>query len=494
VKRGAKLIVIDPRGHELMRHATHPVRFRPGSDVALLNAMLNVIITENLCDRNYIAAHVDGFEALARHVTPLTPERMAPACDVPADTIREIARLYATAKAAIIFWGMGISQHVHGTDNARALIALALVTGQTGRPGTGLHPLRGQNNVQGASDAGLIPMVFPDYRSVEDPATRARFETFWKAPLDPVRGLTVVEILHAAERGDIRGMYVMGENPAMSDPDTQHARLALANLDHLVVQDIFLTETAWHADVVLPASAHAEKTGTYTNTNRQVQIGRPVIPPPGEARQDWEIVVALAKRLGLDWNYGSVADVYEELRQVMPGFAGVPWSRLERDGAAMTPALTPDDPGQAILFGDHFPTPTGRARIVPVDLLPPGEMPDKDFPFLLNTGRLLEHWHTGAMTRRASVLDAIEHEAVIALNPADAAALGIATDDDVRIITRRGSVHAHARLDRDVAAGSVFIPFAFAEAAANVLTNPALDPFGKIPEFKICAARVERTG
>jgi formate dehydrogenase major subunit len=494
VKRGAKLIVIDPRGHDLMRHATHPVRFTAGTDVALLNAMLHVIVTENLTDHAYIAAHVDGYEALVDRVRGTPPEMAEAVCGVAADTIRQIARLYATSRASIIFWGMGISQHVHGTDNARALIALALITGQIGRPGTGLHPLRGQNNVQGASDAGLIPMVYPDYRSVEDAGTRARFEDFWGTSLDPTRGLTVVEILHAAEAGRIKGMYILGENPAMSDPDQRHARLALARLDHLVVQDIFLTETAWHADVVLPASAHAEKSGTFTNTNRQVQLAWPVLSPPGQARPDWEIVVSLANRMGLGWHYRSVADVYEELRQVMPPFAGVPWSRLEADGAAMTPATTPDDPGKAILFGDRFPTPSGRARVVPVDALPPDEEPDAEYPFLLNTGRLLEHWHTGAMTRRANVLDAIEHDAVVALHPGDAARLGIEAGEDVRITTRRGSVHAHVRLDRDVAIGSVFIPFAFAEAAANLLTNPALDPYGKIPEFKICAAKVEKAG
>src|SRR5918999_1697833 len=303
--RGAKLILIDPRGQSggLGRRASHVLRFKAGTDVALLNAMLHTIVEEGLNDRQYLQAHAEGFEALTARIKAYPPEKMAAVCGVPAATIREVARLYARSRASIIFWGMGISQHVHGTDNARCLIALALTTGQVGRPGTGLHPLRGQNNVQGASDAGLIPMVFPDYKSVEDPETRTMYEDFWGVALDPKRGLTVVEIMNAIKAGQIKGMYILGENPAMSDPDVAHARAALAKLEHLVVQDLFLTETAWHADVVLPASAHAEKWGTYTNTNRQVQMGRPVLDPPGEARQDWELVQEIARRVGLDWTY-----------------------------------------------------------------------------------------------------------------------------------------------------------------------------------------------
>ena len=301
-KRGAKMIVMDPRGQNqgIARYASHTLQFKPGRDVALLNAMLNVIVDEGMVDIQYVQAHTEGFESLKAKVKDFTPEAMEPVCGIPAATIREVARLYARSERSLIFWGMGISQHTHGTDNARCLIALALVTGQIGRPGTGLHPLRGQNNVQGASDAGLIPMVFPDYKSVEDPAIRGMYEEFWGTTLPPKRGLTVVEIMHAIHDDEIKGMYVMGENPAMSDPDVQHAREALAQLECLVVQDIFLTETAWHADVVLPASAHAEKWGTFTNTNRQVQIGRPVIDPPGDARQDWQVIQQLAQGIGLE--------------------------------------------------------------------------------------------------------------------------------------------------------------------------------------------------
>ncbi|HEX2019761.1 MAG TPA: molybdopterin-dependent oxidoreductase, partial [Aurantimonas sp.] len=355
-KQGKKLIVIDPRGQDLMRHATHSLRFRAGSDVAMLNAMINVIIDEKLYDEQYIQANVAGFEALREKVKDFTPEAMADVCGIPAEMLRDVARTYATSERSIIFWGMGISQHTHGTDNSRCLIALALITGHIGRPGTGLHPLRGQNNVQGASDAGLIPMYYPDYKSVENVDIRAGYENFWGQTLDPKRGLTVVEIIDAIHDGEIKGMYVMGENPAMSDPDQTHARGALAMLEHLVVQDIFLTETAWHADVVLPASAHAEKLGTFTNTNRQVQIGRPALEMPGDARQDWELIVELAQRLGLDWNYGHVSDVYTEMASVMPSLKHITWERVAREESVIYPADGPDVPGNEIIFSTSFPT------------------------------------------------------------------------------------------------------------------------------------------
>ncbi len=489
-KRGATLIVIDPRGQGLSRHATHNLQFKPGTDVALLNAMLHVIVAEKLYDEQYLQAHADGFAALKTKVAEFSPEAMAEVCGVDAETIRTVARTYARSERSIIFWGMGISQHVHGTDNARCLIALALTTGQVGRPGTGLHPLRGQNNVQGASDAGLIPMFYPDYQSVEDPDVRKRFEEAWGRTLDTNRGLTVVEIIDAIHDGGIKGMFVMGENPAMSDPDQAHARAALAKLEHLVVQDIFLTETAWHADVVLPASAHAEKCGTTTNTNRQVQMGRPVLPLPGEARQDWELICELANRVGLDWNYASVADVFAEMAGLMPSLANISWERVDREGSVTYPADTVDQPGNEILFGDHFPTADGRAKIVPADLLPPDELPDDDYPMVLTTGRMLEHWHTGAMTRRATTLNALEPEPVASLNPREIARLGYQAGETATVETRRGAITLALRADRDVPPGMVFIPFCFVEAPANVLTNPQLDPIGKIPEFKFCAARI----
>jgi len=491
VKRGATLIVMDPRGQALARHAEHILRFKPGQDVALLNAMLHTIIEEGLTDRQYLQAHAEGFEDLQKRIKAFSPEAMAEVCGIDAATIRTVARTYATARTSIIFWGMGISQSVHGTDNARCLISLALVTGHVGRPGTGLHPLRGQNNVQGASDAGLIPMVYPDYRSVEADDVRSTFEDFWGTRLDPVRGLTVVEIINAIHADQIKGMYIMGENPAMSDPDQIHARAALAKLEHLVVQDIFLTETAWHADVVLPASAAFEKAGTFTNTNRQVQMVRPVIDPPGEARQDWWLIQELARRLGQNWSYTHPSEVFTEMAAIMPSLKNITWERVDREDSVTYPCDATDTPGNEILFGDGFPTKSGRARIVPTDLTPPDELPDSDYPMVLTTGRMLEHWHTGAMTRRAETLDALEPEAVAALNRADIDRLGIAPGDMIHVATRRGAIDIKVRQDRDVPEGMVFIPFCFAEAAANIQTNPQLDPFGKIPEFKFCAARIE---
>ncbi len=491
-QRGAKLIVIDPRRQMLSRHALHHLAFKPGTDVALLNALLYTIVDEGLTDQQYVETWTEGFDALRERIKDFPPERMAEVCGIPANTLREVARLYARARTAIVFWGMGISQHVHGTDNARCLISLALITGQIGRPGTGLHPLRGQNNVQGASDAGLIPMVFPDYQAVDDPAIRSLFEQAWKTPLDPEIGLTVVEIMDAIHAGTIRGMYVEGENPAMSDPDLNHAREALAKLEHLVVQDLFLTETAFHADVVLPASAFAEKSGTFTNTDRRVQIAQPILDLPGDARQDWWIIQEIARRMGLDWRYQGPADVYAELASLSPNLVNISWERLERERSVTYPCEAPDKPGNEIIFAAGFPTKTGRGRIVPAHVQPPDELPDEAYPMVLSTGRVLEHWHTGAMTRRAEVLDAIEPEAVAFMSPWDLDRMGLNAGTAIRIETRRGAVEAMVRADREVPDGMVFMPFCYAEAAANLLTNPALDPWGKIPEFKFCAARVAR--
>jgi formate dehydrogenase major subunit len=416
---------------------------------------------------------------------------MAPICGIDADLLRTVARTFARAKSAIIFWGMGVSQHVHGTDNARCLIALALICGQVGRPGTGLHPLRGQNNVQGASDVGLIPMFFPDYKSVEAPDIRAKFETAWNTTLDPRKGLTVVEIMHAIHDDEIKGMYIMGENPAMSDPDLNHARQALAHLEHLVVQDLFLTETASYADVVLPASAWPEKNGTVSNTNRQVQMGRQALPLPGEARVDWWIIQEIARRIGLNWAYTHPRDVYTEMASLMPSLDNISWDRVERESSVTYPSDAPDQPGHDVVFGDGFPTEDGRGKIVPAVIRPPDERPDAEYPYVLTTGRQLEHWHTGAMTRRAANLDALEPGAVASVSRGTLAKLGIAPGELVKVTTRRGTVTLAARQDDAIPDGVVFIPFAFVEAAANLLTNPALDPFGKIPEFKFCAAKLE---
>ena len=491
-KNGAKLIVMDPRRQSLSRHAAHHLAFKPGTDVALLNAMLHTIVIEGLTDDQYIAGYTEGFDRLKERIKDFPPEKMTEVCGIPAEAIKEVARLYATAESAIIFWGMGISQHVHGTDNARCLIALALTTGQIGRPGTGLHPLRGQNNVQGASDAGLIPMFYPDYQHVERDQVRDVFEEFWGLSLDRKRGLTVVEIMNAIHDGKIKGMYIEGENPAMSDPDLQHAREALAMLEHLVVQDLFVTETAFHADVILPASAFAEKSGTFTSTDRRVQMARQVVPPPGNARQDLWIINEIGKRMGLDWTYTGPADVFREMAQVMRSLKNITWERLERESSVTYPVDGADQPGNDIIFTTGFPTASGRGKIVPADVVPPDEVPDAEYPMVLSTGRVLEHWHTGSMTRRAGVLDQIEPEAVAFLSPKDMRRMSLTPGDFIRLETRRGAVEVKVRVDRDVPENMVFMPFCYAEAAANLLTNPALDPFGLIPEFKFCAARVER--
>ena len=491
-KAGKTLIIMDPRGVALARHATHMLQFTPGTDVALLNAMMNVIVEEGLYNRQYIEKYTEGFEAYAAHVKSFPPEKMADICGIDAETIRTVARAFANADRAIVFWGMGVSQHVHGTDNARCLIALALMCGHVGRPGTGLHPLRGQNNVQGASDAGLVPMVYPDYQPVTDADVRHRFEAAWGMPLNGEAGLTVVEIMDAVHAGQIKGMYIMGENPAMSDPDAHHVREALARLEHLVVQDLFVTETAAYADVILPASAWPEKDGTVTNSNRQVQMGRQALPLPGQARHDWWIIQQIARRIGLDWTYGAPREIYTEMASVMPSLDNITWDRLAREQAVTYPCSGPDQPGDAVVFADGFPTPTSKARFVPADVIPPDERPDADYPMILTTGRQLEHWHTGAMTRRTQVLDSLEPEAIATLCPADLRRIGATPGDRVRVSTRRGAIELIARMDSGVPKGALFVPFCYAEAAANMLTNPALDPVGKIPEFKYCAARVEK--
>jgi len=491
-KRGGKLIVMDPRGQGLKRHASHMLQFRPGTDVAMLNAIMHVIVEEELYDKQYIEGFTENWPAMKEHLKGFPPEKMAELCGIDADTLRDVARTFAGSQAAMIFWGMGISQHIHGTDNSRCLISLALMCGQVGRPGSGLHPLRGQNNVQGASDAGLIPMFLPDYQSVSDDGVRSAFHDIWGSEsIDSERGLTVVEIMDAVHDGDIRGMYVLGENPAMSDPDVEHARDALAKLEHLVVQDIFLTETANYADVILPSSAWPEKTGTVTNTNRQVQMGRPAVAPPGEAKEDWWILVELAKGIGLDWNYKHPREVFAEMKMSMNSLNNITWERLE-ESAVTYPSLSEDDPGQPIVFGDGFPREEGRARFTPAQVTAPAETPDEEYPMILTTGRQLEHWHTGSMTRRTAVLDWAEPEANASLHPKTLRKMDVKPGDMITVETRRGAISIMARADRAVSEDMIFIPFAYVEAAANVLTNPSLDPFGKIPEFKFSACRVSK--
>ncbi|MFK7896428.1 MAG: formate dehydrogenase subunit alpha [Myxococcota bacterium] len=491
-KNGTKLIVVDPRREVIADHADYHVRIKPGTDVAFYNAMMQVIIEEGLVDEAFVGERTENFEALRDVVAEYTPERASKICGASPELIREVARVFGRAKNAILFWGMGISQHVFGTNNARCLISLALLTGNVGKYGAGLHPLRGQNNVQGASDAGLIPMVYPDYQPVGEDAVREKFERAWGRALSPDPGLTVVEITRAALEGEIRGMYVLGENPFLSDPNVNKVRKALSKLDFFVVQDIFLTETAEFADVILPASSYLEKDGTYTNTDRRVQLGRKTLDSPGDARLDWEIVQEVSTRMGYPMAYASTAEIFEEFAGLTSSYETLRHENLGPFGK-LWPNPDPErEEGPKVLFDESFPTANGKAKLVPAEWEAAPELPDEEYPLVLNTGRLLEHWHTGAMTRRASVLDAISPEAFVAMHPEDAAELGIAEGDWVEVESRRGRIQLSAKLTVRESRGAVFVPFHFREAAANLLTLDELDPDGKIPEFKFCAVRVRR--
>ncbi|HVG94747.1 MAG TPA: formate dehydrogenase subunit alpha, partial [Planctomycetota bacterium] len=492
-RAGTRLVVIDPRETDIAAHAWRFLRLRPGSDVSLYNGMLNVIFSEGLEDRDFIARRTENVEALKAVAAKYPPEVASALCGIPADTIREVARAIANARSFLCFWGMGISQHVHGTDNARCLIALCLATGNVGKPGTGLHPLRGQNNVQGASDAGLIPMFFPDYQHVEVEENRRRFERMWGRPLDPKKGLTVVEVMKAALVKKVRGMYVLGENTFMTDPNQNKVREALTALDFLVVQDIFLTETAEFADVILPATSALEKTGTYTNTDRRVQVGHPALRAPGEARLDLDVIQELSNRMGYPMQYGSPEEVFAELAECGTSLTGLTYANLGSTGK-LYPCPDPENSdGTVVMYDDDhpFPTPSGRGKFVPAEVVLPAELPDAEYPFVLNTGRLLEHWHGGSMTRRAKALDQIEPEAFASIHPIDAKRLKVVTGDLVRVASRRGEIRLKVRVEESTSPGNVFMAFCFREAAANLLTTDVLDPVGKIPEFKFCAVKVE---
>ncbi len=492
-KDGKTLIVMDPKKVDIARHADHYLQFKPDTDVALLNSIMKSIIDQDLVDKKFIKERTKDFNDLKIHLENFEPEKMEKICGISATKIKQIANIYASSSASIIFWGMGISQHIHGTDNARALISLSLMTGQIGRPGTGLHPLRGQNNVQGASDAGLIPMVFPDYQRVDDPKINKFFENFWNTKLDKNPGLTVVEIMDEVIKKNLTGLYVMGENPAMSDPDLNHARKALSTLEHMVVQDIFLTETALFADVVLPASAFPEKTGTFTNTDRRVQLGRQAVKPPGDAKQDLWIIQEIAHRMGLKWDYTGPSDVFKEMTQCMPSISGVTWERLEDEHSVTYPCTSKEDPGQPIIFTDDFPTSDGLARFIPSPFTNADELPDNEYNYILITGRQLEHWHTGSMTRRASMLNEIEPDPISNMCSEDMIKLNINEGDLITVESRRGKINVYARRDDALQQGQIFIPFCYVESAANLLTNAALDPDAKIPEFKFCAIKVSKS-
>jgi formate dehydrogenase major subunit len=492
-KSGAKLVVIDPYKSDLTRHADFFLQFRPDTDVLLLNSMMSVIIEENLHDEKFIKERTTDFLNLKEVVSRYSPESVSSTCGIKPETIRAVARLYAKARSAMIFWGMGISQHIHGTDNARCLISLALLTGNIGKKGSGIHPLRGQNNVQGASDAGLIPMVYPDYQPVTNNENKKKFEQVWNTKLSGETGLTVTEIVSGASQGSIKGMYVMGENPAMSDPNLNHAREALAKLEHLVIQDIFFTETASFADVILPASAFPEKTGSFTNTDRRVQLGRQAIEPPGDARQDLEIIHDLAEKLDQKWTHRSAAEVFEEMTTVMPSIGGITWGLLNETDSITYPYTKDSAQSETVLFKETFYLPSGKAKFSAAHYTHAAELPSDDFPLVLITGRQLEHWHTGTMTRRARVLDSLEPEAFISMNSQDMELYQIESDDTVRLHSKRGEVTATVRIDNGLQVGNVFMPFCYVEAAANLLTIDAIDPIGKIPEFKHCAVQVSKS-
>jgi len=491
-RHGARLILIDPRRIELAQFAALHLRHRPGTDVALFNAMAHVILAEGLENRAFIAERTEGIEALRAAVEAWPPARAEAISGVPAGQIAEAARIYAGAKAAAIFWAMGITQHTSGTDNVKALANLALLCGHIGRPGAGLNPLRGQNNVQGACDVGGLPNVLPGYQSVADESVRRKFAAGWGVPpekLSPKPGLTVTEIMNAALDGRVRAIFILGENPLLSDPNLHHVEQALRQVEFLAVQDIFLNETAQLADVVLPGVSFAEKSGTFTNTERRVQLVRQALPGHGKARQDWEILLDLAHRMGADWKYGNPAQIFAEMATLTPQYAGISHPRLE-SGGLQWPCPTPDHPGTPILHAQKFTR--GLGLFTPLDYVPPAEAPDGDYPFILSTGRVLFHWHGGTLSRRSPGLDELAPQAELEIHPTDAARLAIGEGEQVKVSSRRGEVVAAARITRRSSPGTVFMTFHYAEAAVNLLTADNLDPVAKIPDYKVTAVKVER--
>ncbi len=485
---GAELIVVDPRRIDLTRHATHWLRQRNGTDVAWVNGMMHVILSEELEDRAFIASRTEGFDSLRSVLERFSPERAAEISGIPVDKLRAAARAYASAEAATIVYSMGITQHSHGTDNVLSLANLAMLTGNVGRRSTGVNPLRGQNNVQGACDLGALPNVFPGYQKVDDPEIREKFEEAWGVSLSPIAGLTVVEMMHAAAEGRLRAMFIMGENPMVSDPNVNQVERALRALDVLVVQDVFLTETARLADVVLPAASFAETDGTFTNTERRVLPVRRAVEPPGHARPDGDILCDLSTRLGYPMAYPDPAVVMDEIASLTPIYGGIHHHRLVPDGLQW-PCPSDDHAGTPYLHEGTFSR--GRGRFHPVEVTPSAELPDADYPYVLSTGRILPHFHTGSMSRRSRALNAYVSQPYAEIHPEDLRRIGVPDGGRLRIATRRGEIVTHARATERVAEGSVFVPFHFAEAAANRLTNDVLDPQAKIPELKVAACRLE---
>ncbi|HDN04489.1 MAG TPA: formate dehydrogenase subunit alpha [Chloroflexi bacterium] len=497
VKNGAKLIVADPRQIEMTQFADIYLQHKSGTDVVLFQALAHVIVKEGLVDQGFLDNRVEGLEAYLPSLESYTPEYAEEICGVPAEQIRQAARLYGSAGAAAIYWGMGISQSVHGTDNAISLANLALLTGNIGRPGTGLNPLRGQNNVQGCSDSGGLPNVYPGYQLVSDPELRQKFEKYWGVELNPEPGLTTMEMVDAAEKGVIKGYYVMGENPMMSEPDLLHARHVMEELDFVLYQDIFMNETGEYADVILPAVSFAEKEGTFTNSDRRVQLIRKAILPPGEARADWDIIQDLAlrvedklgKKQSVGFKFENSAQIWDEMAELTPPIQGITHERVEREDGVHWPCPTPDHPGTPYLFTESFPR--GKGKLTSLEYQPSAELPDKEYPYILSTGRVLYHWHGGTMTRR-SKLDDIYPEALVEIHPEDALNIKVASEDWVKLRSRRGEIEVKVLVTERSPQGLVFLPFHFAEAAANILTLDARDPQAKIPDYKVCAVAVEK--
>jgi formate dehydrogenase alpha subunit len=490
VKVGTKLIVADPREIPLCEYATVYLQHRPGTDVALLNAMMNVILTENLDNQNFIKERTENYESFKETILKYSPKKMSTITGVHEERIIEAARLYGSAENASIFFSMGITQHTTGVDNVKSCANLAMLTGNIGRPGTGVNPLRGQNNVQGACDMAALPNYLPGYQNPEDIATRAKFREVWEIELPQKKGLTLTEMMnHCGDK--IMGLFIMGENPMLSDPDLNHVEEQLKKLEFLVVSDLFMSETAMLADVVLPACSFTEKNGTYTATDRRVQLVRKAIEPIGDSKPDWWIIQEISKRIGYEMNFSGPSDIMDEIAATTPIYGGVSHARLEVEDLRW-PCKSPDYSGTKILHQGRFSR--GKGKFHAVEYKPPAEIPDDKYPYSLTTGRLLFHWHTGTMTRRSETLTDQVNEAYIEINPVDAKALGIKEKDIVRVSSRRGSIELNAMITTRIKTGTVFIPFHFAEAAANKLTNNVLDPYAKIPEYKVCVVRVEKAG
>lgn len=490
-ERGAKVIVIEPRFIQIAYHADLYLRQRPGTDVAWINGMMNIILANGWENKEFIANRTEGIDALKDKVKEYPPERVAQITGIPKDDLIKAAEMYAKSGKSAILYCMGITQHISGVDNVLSCANLAMLTGNIGRRGTGVNPLRGQNNVQGACDMGGLPNVFTAYQNVTDEAARKKFEDAWGVKIQPQNGITLMEMIHGAEEGKIKGMFILGENPLLSDPDIKHVKEALNKLEFLVVEEIFPSDTTALAHVVLPGASWAEKNGTFSNTERRVQLIRKAVEPPGEARPDWEIIRDIGKKMSTKgFDFASSEEIFNEMAKLTPSYAGISYSRLSKNGGLQWPCRTPEDPGTEILHTTSFSR--GKGLFSAIDFREPAELPDKEYPFTLTTGRSVFHYHTGTVTRNAPTLESELHEAYLEVNPEDAAALSVTSDDLVKVASRRGEIKLKVRTTDRVGKGVVFMPFHFAEAAANALTNTALDPVAKIPEYKVCAVKVEK--